>query len=100
MAKVLLKLFVTGHTPRSQNAISNLKDICDHELKGEYELTIIDVIERPQLAEDEKIIATPTLIKELPPPLRRIIGDLSDRDKVLLGLQIVQHETKEFKGEK
>ena len=100
MAKVLLKLFVTGHTPRSQNAINNLKDICDHELKGEYELTIIDVIERPQLAEDEKIIATPTLIKELPPPLRRIIGDLSDRDKVLLGLQIVQHETKEFKGEK
>ena len=99
MAKIMLKLFVTGHTPRSQNAIQNLKEICEHELSGEYELTIIDVLERPQLAEDEKIVATPTLIKELPPPLGRIIGDLSDRERVLLGLQIVRKETNKEKGE-
>lgn len=60
------------------------------ELAGEYDLEVIDVLERPQLAEDERIVATPTLIKELPPPLRRIIGDLTDREQVLLGLDLKQ----------
>jgi circadian clock protein KaiB len=83
-----LKLYVTGQTPRSLRAISNLKGICDEELKGAYELEVIDVLERPQLAEDEKILATPTVVKELPLPIRRIIGDLSDFDKVLLGLDL------------
>ena len=83
-----LKLYVTGQTARSLRAIANLKHLCDEELGGEYELEVIDVLERPQLAEDEKILATPTVVKELPPPIRRIIGDLSDSDMVLLGLDL------------
>lgn len=86
--KYILKLYVTGNTSRSEQAIANLRDICEKELNGQYAMEVIDVLERPQLAEDEKIMATPTLIKELPPPLRRIIGDLSDREKVLLGLDM------------
>ena len=89
MNRFVLKLYVTGNTPRAQRAISNLRRICDEELAGAYQMIVIDVLERPQLAEDEKILATPTLIKQLPPPLRRIIGDLSDSEKVLLGLDIL-----------
>src|SRR2546430_15882981 len=89
MSKYLLKLYITGQTPRSERAIANLRRICDDELGGQYDMTVIDILERPQLAEDEKIIATPALIKQLPPPLRRIIGDLSDTDKVLLGLDLL-----------
>jgi circadian clock protein KaiB len=85
-----LKLYIAGNTSRSQVAIANLRRICDVELRGEYHMVVIDVLERPQLAEDEKIMATPTLIKHLPLPLRRIIGDLSDSGKVLLGLDILQ----------
>jgi len=88
MNKFELRLYITGKTPKSERAIANLKEICEKELKGLYELQIIDVLESPQLAEDEKILATPTLIKDLPPPLKRIIGDLSDSDKVLLGLDL------------
>ena len=88
MNKVLLKLYITGQTPKSERAIANLRRICEQELEEKYELVVIDVLERPQLAEDEKILATPTLTKELPLPLRRIIGDLSDSEKVLLGLDI------------
>lgn len=90
MTEYVLKLYVTGKTPRSERAISNLQRICEEELSHLYEMRVIDVLERPQLAEDEKIIATPTLIKELPPPLRRIIGDLSDTEKVLLGLDLTR----------
>lgn len=79
---------MTGTSPRATLAVANLRRICEQELRGEYELQIIDVLEHPQLAEDEKILATPTLIKQLPPPLRRVIGDLSDKDKVLLGLEV------------
>jgi len=89
MSRYLLKLYITGQTPRSERAIANLRRICDEELGGQYDMTVIDILERPQLAEDEKIIATPALIKQLPPPLRRIIGDLSDTDKVLLGLDLL-----------
>lgn len=88
MATYLLKLYVTGRTPRAEQAIANLRRICEADLNGRYELQIVDVLEHPQLAEDEKILATPTLIKRLPPPLRRVIGDLSDREKVLLGLDV------------
>jgi len=84
----ILRLYVTGNTQRTEQAISNLKKICEEQLQGKYRMEVIDVLERPQLAEDEKILATPTLIKHLPPPLRRIIGDLSDKQKVLLGLDI------------
>lgn len=88
MSQYVLKLYVTGKTPRAEQAIENLRRICDEDLHGQYDLEIIDVLERPQLAEDEKILATPTLIKALPPPLRRVIGDLSDKEKVLLGLDV------------
>lgn len=86
--RYLIKLYVTGQTPRSQQAIANLRRICEGELSGRYELVVIDVLERPQLAEDEKILATPTVVKELPHPIRRIIGDLSDSERVLLGLDL------------
>ena len=93
--KYLLKLFVTGQTPRSELAIENLRRICEEEFPNEYELIVIDILKRPQLAEDEKILATPTVIKELPPPIRRIIGDLSDKEKVLLGLDLVGQERRQ-----
>ena len=83
-----MTLYVTGTSPRTSIAIDNLNRICAQELDGRYELEIVDVLEHPQRAEDEKILATPTLIKQLPPPLRRVIGDLSDKDKVLLGLEV------------
>jgi circadian clock protein KaiB len=86
--KYLLKLFIAGMTPRSEQCIANLRSLFVRELAEEYELEVIDVLERPQLAEDEKILATPTLIKKLPPPVRRIIGDLSDSEKVLIGLDL------------
>ncbi len=88
MKKLLLKLYVTGQTVRSKRAITNLRRICEGELKGEYELIVIDVLERPQLAEDERVLATPTIIRELPTPIRRIIGDLTDTEQVLLGLDL------------
>lgn len=88
MEKYRLKLFITGQTSRSSRAIANLRRICEDELGTEYELNIIDVLERPQMAEDERILATPTLIKEFPLPVRRIIGDLSDTRQVLLGLEL------------
>jgi circadian clock protein KaiB len=88
MNKYLLKLYITGQTPRSERAVANLHRVCEQELGGQYDFVIIDVLEHPQLAEDEKILATPTLIKVLPPPLRRIIGDLSDTERVLLGLDL------------
>ena len=88
MSKYLLKLYVAGSSPRTNVAITNLKRICEQDLAGQYEMEIIDVLEFPQLAEDERILATPTLIKTLPPPLRRVIGDLSDKEKVLMGLEV------------
>ncbi len=88
MSKYLLTLYVTGTSPRTKVAITNLQRLCENELAGQYELEVVDVLENPQRAEDEKILATPTLIKQLPLPLRRVIGDLSDREKVLLGLEV------------
>lgn len=92
MNKYLLKLFITGQTIRSGRAIANLRRICEKELGTDYELTIIDVLEQPQVAEDEKIFATPTLIKEFPLPVRRIIGDLSDTKQVLQGLELLHQK--------
>ncbi len=83
-----IKLYVTGHTSRAEKAIRNLRSICSNELEGRYELMVIDVVENPQLAEDDRIIATPAVIRELPLPIRRIIGDLSDRERILLGLDL------------
>jgi circadian clock protein KaiB len=97
MNKFILKLYITGTTPNSERAIANLQRLCKEELDVQYEVIVIDVLENPQLAEDEKILATPTLIKVLPPPFRRVIGDLSDTEKVLLGLDLksVHSERKE-----
>ena len=80
--------FVAGKTPRASAAVANLRRICDEDLGGKYELEVIDVLEQPDATEAARVLATPTLIKMLPPPLRRIIGDLSDREKVLLGLEL------------
>ena len=85
----LLKLFVTGASPNSTRAISNIKNICESKLEGRYELEIIDVYQQPLMAETEQIIALPLLIKKMPLPERRFIGDLSDTQKVLKGLGII-----------
>jgi circadian clock protein KaiB len=87
-SKFHLKLYVAGTDSRTQSAIANLQRICESELAGQYDLEVIDVLERPDEAEEARILATPTLIKQLPPPLRRVIGDLSDKQKLLLGLEI------------
>ncbi len=89
MEQFQLRLYITGRTPRSEMALANLHRICETDLGGRYSVRVIDVLEQPQLAEDERIVATPTLIKAIPPPLRRIVGDLSDREKVLLGLDLM-----------
>ena len=88
MVTFLLRLFVTGMTPRSTDAIARIKAICEEFLDGRYDLEVIDIYQQPEAARGEQIVATPTLIKKLPPPLRRLVGDLSDRDRVLLGLDI------------
>ena len=90
VSRFILKLYITGQMAKSQRAIANLRRIAEEELGGQYELAIIDVLEQPGLAEDDKILATPTLIKLLPPPMRRIIGDLTNTEKVLRGLDLVR----------
>ena len=99
MERFILKLYVTGKTSRSELAIANLRKICEEELSKSYEVNVIDVLEQPQLAEDDKILATPTLIKELPAPLQRIIGDLSDAEQVILGLDLKRVGTRTREGE-
>lgn len=86
--RFLLKLYVTGTTPNSVRAISNLKQICEEHLRGRYDLEIIDLYQHPSLAQGEQIIAAPTLIKKLPLPLRRVIGDMSSSERVLFGLDL------------
>lgn len=88
MSNYILKLYIVGSTPNSERALANLQQLCDESLDERYEIIVIDVLKNPQLAEDDRILATPTLIKALPRPLRRVIGDLSDREKVLLGLDL------------
>ena len=87
--RYILRLFVTGMTSRSSRAVSNLKAICEEYLEGRYDLEVIDIYQQPVLTKGEQIIAAPTLIKKLPLPMRRIIGDMSNRDRVLLGLDLV-----------
>ncbi len=86
--RYVLRLYVVGATPGSQRAISNLREICESELAGRYQLEVIDIYQQPVLGADQQIVALPTLIKELPLPVRRLVGDLSDRDRVLLGLDL------------
>lgn len=90
MQKHVLRLYVVGATPIARRAIKNLEALCAHpEVGAIYDTEVIDLLQRPALAEEEKILATPVLIKELPEPMRRIIGDLSDKEKVLVGLDIL-----------
>ncbi len=98
MSKFKLKLYITGRTQKSEKAIANLSRLCERDLDGQYEMVVIDILEKPQLAEDNRILATPTLIKELPPPITRVIGDLSDEEKVLLGLDIQLIHNRESRG--
>jgi circadian clock protein KaiB len=91
----ILKLYVAGNTPSSMRALKMLNTILEEEFQGVYALKVIDVLKNPQLAEEDKILATPTLSKILPPPVRKIIGDLSDREKVLIGLDLLYDELQE-----
>ncbi len=86
--KYLLRLYVAGQTPKSLAAISNLKKVCEAHLAGHYQIELIDLLKNPQLAAGDQIIAVPTLVRRLPEPLKRIIGDLSNSERVLVGLDI------------
>lgn len=87
--RLQLRLYVTGQTPRSEKAMTNLRRIMEAEgLADGYDLEVVDVLERPELAEQERIMATPTLVRRVPPPIRRVIGDLSDWELVVLGLDL------------
>jgi len=83
-----LRLYVAGHSPRAAQAIANVKRICEDHLQGLYTLEVVDLYQQPQLAAGEQIVAVPTLIRALPQPLRRVIGDLSNTEKVLIGLDL------------
>jgi circadian clock protein KaiB len=84
----LLRLYISGATPRSKQAIASIKAICEEHLKGRYELEVIDIYQQPTLAKGEQIVALPTLIKRLPPPLRKLVGDMSNEERVLIGLDL------------
>ena len=86
--RYILRLYITGMTPRSAQAIENVRAICEEHLHGAYELEVVDLYQQPVLAKGEQIIAAPTLIKRLPLPLRRVIGDMSNTDRVLIGLDL------------
>ncbi len=86
--KYLPRLYIAGTSARSTRAMNNLKQICEEHLKDRFELEVIDIYQQPAIAEGEQIIAAPTLVKKLPPPLRKFIGDLADTEKILVGLDI------------
>ena len=87
-AKYILRLYVTGMTPKSTQAIANVRKLCEQYLAGRFELEVIDIYQQPQLVKGEQIIAAPTLIKKLPLPLRKLIGDMSDTEKFLVGIDL------------
>jgi circadian clock protein KaiB len=84
----VLRLYIAGQTPKSVLAIANLKEICETHLQGQYEIEIIDLLENPQLAQGDQILALPTLVRRLPEPIKKIIGDLSNTERVLVGLDL------------
>jgi circadian clock protein KaiB len=85
----ILRLYVAGQTPKSMAAFDNLKKICEEHLQGRYQIEVVDLLENPQLARGDQILAIPTLVRKLPLPVRRVIGDLSNTDRVLVGLNLV-----------
>jgi circadian clock protein KaiB len=86
----LLRLYVAGNTPRSVQAVANIRAICEETLPGRYDLEVIDIYQQPEYAKPQQIVVAPTLIKELPLPVRKFIGDLSNRERILLGLDIIR----------
>lgn len=88
-----LRLYVAGQTPKSLTAFANLKKICEEHLAGQYRIEVIDLLENPQLARGDQIVAIPTLVRKLPEPIRKIIGDLSNTERVLVGLQLRRSES-------
>jgi len=90
--KYRLRLYVAGQTPRSMQALSNLKRICEEHLAGNYKVEVIDLLQKPQLAAGDQILAIPTLVRAIPKPARKIIGDLSNVERVLVGLEVLQNE--------
>ncbi|MDP1843872.1 MAG: circadian clock protein KaiB [Sediminibacterium sp.] len=87
--KWLLRLYVAGQTPKSLTAFKNLKAICEEQLEGKYDIEVIDLLINPQLSRDDQILAVPTLVRKMPEPIRKIIGDLSNTEKVLVGLNLL-----------
>jgi circadian clock protein KaiB len=87
-----LRLYTAGQTPKSLAAIKNLKKVCEEHLAGRYEIEIVDLLKNPRLAKDDQILAIPTLVRKLPDPVRKIIGDLSDTERALVGLQLRKQE--------
>lgn len=90
--KWILRLYVAGQTPRCKTALVNLRKICKEELAGKYEIEVIDLLDHPELGREHQILAIPTLVRKLPVPVRKIIGDLSNTERVLVGLDIKPHE--------
>ena len=88
-----LRLYVAGQTPKSIAAFANLKKLCEEHLKGRYTIEVVDLLENPRLAKGDQILAIPTLVRKLPPPLRKIIGDLSNTERVLVGLNLYPGES-------
>lgn len=86
-----LRLYVAGQTPKSITAFNNLKKVCEEHLAGKYKIEVVDLIKNPQLAQGDQIVAIPTLVRKLPSPVRKIIGDLSNTERVLVGLQLRPH---------
>lgn len=98
--KYVLRLYVTGMTPKSINAIENVRKLCEQYLPGRYELEVVDIYQQPNVAKTEQLIAAPTLIKKLPLPLRRFIGDMSNKEKILVGLDILSNPESKSKQTK
>jgi len=90
--KWVLRLYIAGQTPRAVNAFNNLRSICEEQLKGNYRIEVIDLLKKPQLGRNDQILAIPTLVRKLPGPVRRIIGDLSNRERLLIGLDLKKHK--------
>jgi circadian clock protein KaiB len=88
----VLRLYIAGQTPKSLAALENLKRLCEEHLAGRYTIEVVDLLKNPRLAKDDQIVAIPTLVRQLPPPLRKIIGDLSDTERALVGLQLRQRK--------
>ena len=83
-----LRLYIAGQTPKSVSALANLKRLCQQQLAGRYKLEVVDLLQHPERSKADQIVAIPTLVRQLPPPLKRIIGDLSDRERVIVGLEL------------